>query len=123
EIVLWAADGSERARYALPAALPGALPSRDPRAGLVIAGGQIRYALPLRGRAEVLVLEAGRLVATAALPTDVLPVAAGGGGVLGAQQAPGTNLYAATLLLARPDAPAAPRAQGLGAPFVAALAA
>lgn len=121
ELVLFDASGAVRARYALPPPAPGALPSRDPRAGLVVVGDGVRYALPLRGAAEVLRLQDGALVHEADAPADVLPAAAGAAGTLAAMPAPGTNLFAPTLLVGAGGA--APRAVSVAGPFVAALAA
>ncbi|WP_373044124.1 hypothetical protein [Vulgatibacter sp.] len=120
ELVLFDAAGAEVTRLVLEGT---GVASRDPRAGVVVAGDRVRYALPLRGSAAVLRLERGRLIHEEAAPADVIPLAAGEAGVLAALQAPGGNLFGPMLLRARPASPAAPLAGTLENPFVAALAA
>ena len=122
EIVLWDGRGREVVRHPLPPPAANAAPSRDPRAGLVIAGDRVRWAVPSRGRAQVLRLSGDLLVAEAELPADVVPLAAGAGWIVSAQPVAGTNLFASPLLVAGAAAPAAPRAVEVPTPFVAALA-
>lgn len=123
ELVLLGADGSRRARHPLPPPAPGALPSRDPRAGLVVVSDSIRYAFPSRGVAGAVRLEGDALVHVTDAPPDVLPLVSGPAGVLSAMQAPQSNLFAPTLLLADAASGAAPRAAATPAPFVTALSA